>query len=58
MFNTKGFKYEKEDNYYDIELVFINNNKLDLDNGINQLSDLDKNFIFVLPKNKKVIRRF
>lgn len=53
MFNTKGFKYEKEDNYYDIELVFINNNKLDLDNGINQLSDLDKNFIFVLPKNKK-----
>lgn len=52
-FNTKGFKYEKEDNYYDIELVFINNNKLDLDNGINQLSDLDKNFIFVLPKNKK-----
>ncbi|NGT25660.1 type II secretion system protein, partial [Clostridium perfringens] len=53
LFNTKGFKYEKEDNYYDIELVFINNNKLDLDNGINQLSDLDKNFIFVLPKNKK-----
>ncbi|MDU7956048.1 MAG: type II secretion system protein [Clostridium perfringens] len=53
LFNTKGFKYEKEDNYYDIELVFINNNKLDLDNGINQLSDLEKNFIFVLPKNKK-----
>ncbi len=53
MFNTKGFKYEKEDNYYDIELVSINNNKLELVNKINQLGDLDKNFIFELSGNKK-----
>ncbi|EGT3606342.1 type II secretion system protein [Clostridium perfringens] len=53
LFNTKGFKYEKEDNYYDIELVSINNNKLELVNRINQLGDLDKNFIFELSGNKK-----
>lgn len=53
LFNTKGFKYEREDNYYNIELVSINDNKLEEDNGINQLSDLDKSFVFVLPKNKK-----
>lgn len=53
LFNTKGFKYEREDNYYNIELVSINDNKLETDNGINQLSDLDKSFVFVLPENKK-----
>lgn len=55
LFNTNGFKYEQDEDYYDIDLVSINGKEVNSDSGINQTSDLDKYFIFTTTNNKEFL---
>lgn len=55
LFNTKGFKYEQNSDYYDISVISINGKEINSYSGINQISDLDKYFVFGASNNNEIL---